>query len=126
MLDELIGYQIISLNKDGFAVRKGNEIKHFAFFEDYGDCCGFNELRTALMIDPKDNANNPFISRVEYESNTNGDYFDANSVTITFFGADKTLATIDSVSSSGSGWCYGACVKVVCVETDEEELLTEW
>lgn len=125
MLDELLGYQIIDLNENGFAVRKGNVIKHFVFFEDEGDCCGFNELSTALLINRENTADNPFISSVEYKRHTN-DYADEDDLTITFFGGDKALATIDSLSSSGSGWCYGACVKVVCVETDEEEILTEW
>lgn len=126
MLDELIGYQIIDLNENGFAVRKGNVVKHFVFKEDYGGCCGFNELNTELLINLENTADNPIISRVEYKRSSTTDYCEDDSLNITFFGGDKILATIDSLSSSGSGWCYGAYVRVRCVETDEEEVLTEW
>lgn len=122
MLEKLIGYQIMEMNEGGFTVRKDDDVKHFIFDEDCGGCCGYNDLFTNLLITPNDTENNPFITRVEYNrEENNGDH-----LTLTFFGADKALATIGSHSFSGSGWCYGACVNVRCVETKEEETLTEW
>lgn len=124
MIKDLIGYQIIRLDEDGFTVRKGTKTKHFVFEHDDGDCCGYNDLRTELLINNTNAKNNPIITNIEYERLTNDDYGDA--LTITFFGLDKKLAEINSESASGSGWCYGACQWVRCLETNDEEMLTEW
>lgn len=49
-----------------------------------------------------------------------------NSLRITFFGLAKKLAMIESYSSSGSGWEYGATVTLVCKETGAEATVTSW
>lgn len=122
MISELIGWQIISMNNEGFVVSKNGQKKTFEFCEDYGDCCGFNDLEAKLFYEEGSNEN-PVITSIRFEDVTE---YDEEHIVITFFSAYKTLAQIDSLSSSGSGWQYGACVTCKCIETGEEELISQW
>lgn len=109
------------MDESGFSAKLANgDILNYTFIEDEGDCCGYNEISATLLIDEKDM---PAIAKVE-QKNKEDEYADI--VVITFFGMDKKLAEIESLSSSGSGWCYGATVTVKCVETGEEEILTSY
>lgn len=123
IFDSLIGGQILEMSDDGFSVcLRNGEIRHFEFVEDEGDCCGYNGLQTNLFYS-KDSKENPVITKIQYERE---EMSEGDSLVITFFGAYAPLAKIDSYSSSGSGWCYGASMCVICKETKEEELLTCW
>lgn len=124
MLTSLVGYKLVQLDESGFTVRgrNGNE-KHFVFNEDYGDCCGFNTIKTALFFDPKDEKRVPAITRVEQDRRSEGD---GDNLLITFFGYDRRLAMVESYSSFGSGWEYGATVTLTCRETGEEAEVTSW
>ena len=51
---------------------------------------------------------------------------DSDILKLTFFGEHKAIAEVNSLSSSGSGWCYGACVTLRCRETGEEHMLTSY
>lgn len=124
MLSQLIGCQLIDVNNEGFTVRGYHGyLKHYKFIDDPGDCCGYNEIEGKLLVET-DQKRMPVITRVEQVVG-NAEY-DGQVCHITFFGEDKKLAEINTESGSGSGWQYGACVTVKCVETEEEEVLSEW
>lgn len=127
MLSYLVGCQLVEVNNKGFTIRIGNRggcCKHYEFIDDPGDCCGYNEIEGKLLVetDPK---RMPVITKVE-QVVEDDQYADRQLCKITFFGEDKKLAEINTESGSGSGWQYGACVTVKCVETGEEEVLSEW
>lgn len=122
MIKNLIGWQIVSMNNDGFVVAKNGEKRTFEFYEDYGDCCGYNILKTKLLYE-ESSVNNPVITAIDFNTDNN---YEEDHVVITFFGGYKPLAEIDSMSSSSSGWCYGACVTCRCIETGEEETISHW
>lgn len=123
MLEKLIGAQLIELNRRGFVVRKDGELIRFSFIEDYGNCCGFNRIETHLFISKDELRRNPIITNIQ-EDGTRGN--DSSNLIITFFGEEKQIAKIDTMSSSGSGWGYGAFVSLRCLKTEEEEILTQW
>ena len=120
-LRELVGMTLIDLNSDGFIVEdKDGERLHFVFDEDEGDCCGFNEIKTTLSMSKK---NPPVITKVQYQDVSAGD---EDAIVITFFGLDREIAEIYSMSSSGSGWAYGASVAVKCREINFTEVITQY
>ena len=81
MFENLIGWQIISMNNDGFVVTKDGKIRTFRFDEDEGCCCGYNDFEAKLFYD-ENNCNNPVITSVEVTKDDSGDH---DSVSITFF-----------------------------------------
>lgn len=117
-LKDLIGYQLVAINDEKIVVEKDDKTFTIEIYEYEGDCCGFNNLEITSDI-----KNNPVITNVKYEE---GDAFDSGYSVITFYGLDKKLAEINSYSSSGSGWAYGATVSVVCSELDIDEILSSW
>ena len=120
-LRKLVGMTLLDLNTDGFTVQdKDGERLHFVFDEDEGDCCGFNEIKTTLSMTK---ANPPVITKVQYQDVTAGD---EDAVIITFFGLDTEVAEIFAMSSSGSGWAYGATVAVKCREINFTEVITQY
>lgn len=128
MLENLIGYRLLEIDNYGFKVKKGNNIKTFEFNEDYGGCCGYNDITANLLVSKDELANNPVITEVNYANPQkmriyNSEY---DQIVITFMGESRPIAEINSESGSGSGWRYGAHVWVVCKETNETETLTEW
>ena len=128
MFNNLLGAQLVSLDEYGFTVRNAEGEpgeRHFVFDDDSGDCCGFNQIETKLLISEDEANRNPIITGIVEERDENS-YGDGDSLTITFFGESKLLAQINSYSSSGSGWGYGATVTCKCVETQEQEVLTSW
>lgn len=120
-LRKLVGMKLIDLSSDGFTVEDTDgERLHFVFDEDEGGCCGYNEIQTTLSISRK---NPPIITKVQYRDVSRGD---EDAIIITFFGLDKEIAEICSVSSSGSGWAYGASVAVKCREINFTEVITQY
>lgn len=122
-LKELIGYQLVSIDDTRILVRKGDSTYELIIEEDYGDCCGYNEIDTKLLISNDELERNPIITNVITEDNDDGWSYEAK---ITFFGESKPLAELNSLSSSGSGWCYGACVTIVCKDLNMSETITQW
>lgn len=121
--ETLIGAQIISVNEQGFAIKTPNgNIRTFVVTEDYGDCCGYNNWN--LKIFEENISRNPIITKVEWVEGD--DAAEADTATITLFGEYAPLVCLDSESSSGSGWCYGACVTLQCVETAQNFLITSY
>lgn len=126
MLEELFGAQILEIDtmNDEFSVKLRNgEVRHYVVEEDEGDCCGFNEF-DILLIDNDEINKNPVITNIVSEKNEEG--LDEDTLKLTFFGGHKAIAEINSLSSSGSGWCYGACVTLRCRETGEGYKLTSY
>jgi hypothetical protein len=73
----------------------------------------------------KDNIKrNPIITNVYHVEDD--DSCDQHTAKITLFGEYAPLAELDSLSSSGSGWSYGACVTLECLETTESCVITCW
>lgn len=120
-LKDLVGYKLEKINDNNIIVSKDNELYTLTFVEDEGDCCGYNDLKTELLID---NENKPIITNVEYEK-MNSVYCEEY-VKITFFGSNKEIAKIESTSSSGSGWQYGACVSIECKDLNIDEVISQW
>ena len=123
-LKDLIGYRLEKINDEEIIISKNDKLYVLKFEEDEGDCCGYNELETTLLI--SDN-NKPIITNIEYEDiSENEDWGDNETIKITFFGENKVIATLKSKSSSGSGWNYGACVTVKCKELNIDEVISQW
>ena len=124
MLENLIGSQIINVGDDNFTVRtQQGENRTFRIIEDEGDCCGYNNW--GIQIFNKDEIDrNPIITKVV----DTGEQEDGDAVIryITLFGEYAPLVEINSLSSSGSGWAYGACVTLLCEEIKTEETITRW
>lgn len=122
-LSELIGFQIISLDATTIKVRRGDgKVFDIHIIDDGGDCCGFNDIETKLFVE-KNSHRNPVITSV---SQVVDDNRYESTCKVTFFGEEKTIAQINTCSSSGSGWCYGACVSVKCDELDIDNILSSW
>ena len=123
-LKDLIGYKLEKIDNEVIIVSKNNQLYVLKFKEDYGDCCGYNELQTNLLIDEN---NKPIITKVEYEDISEEDEFGESEIMkITFLGENKEIANIKSKSSSGSGWNYGACVTIKCKELNIDEKISSW
>ena len=124
-LKDLIGYQLVSINDIKIVVRKNDSEYVLSIMDDEGDCCGFNEIETKLLISDTELNRNPIITNVEKEEKVDEDD-DSMRGKLTFFGEYKPMAAVESYSSSGSGWCYGACVNIYCKELGINEELSSW
>lgn len=130
-IKDLVGYQLADINENGIIVKKNGRkfIIKVDKTADDRNCCDYNEIKTKLFIDRKEMFRNPVITNIEisdnddlaHETRCGGD-----AKTITFFGESKPLAEFNSLSSSGSGWEYGATVKLVCEDLQIDEIVTEW
>ena len=120
---DLIGYQLVSIDDEKIVVRKNETEYILRIREDYGDCCGYNEISTKLLISETELSRNPVITNVEV---TDVDCDDGAGGKIAFFGEYKPMAEVDAYSSSGSGWCYGACVWIECDALEINETISSW
>ena len=123
MLNGLVGASLVELNERRFIVNKDDMLICFTFEEDEGGCCGFNEITTNLFISKEELHRNPIITSIQTERDAGNN---EDRLIITLFGEQKQLAEIESMSSSGSGWSYGATVTLHCLKTNEKEVLTSW
>lgn len=121
-LHGLVGFTLVSLNDSEMIVEKDGKRYTLEFDTDGGDCCGYAEISTELLIDGKCN---PVITNVQYNGDVNEED-ECDSVRITFFGANRALASIYSEAGSGSGWAYGSCATVTCKALGLDEILTSW
>lgn len=134
MFEELIGARLTRIDNGGFeVVLQNGENRTFEFEEDYGGCCGYNEITTNLLLPERESLDNaPVITEVlindPMANSMVSRYCIHNSdcITVTFMGEYKPIAEINSESGSGSGWQYGAHAWVVCKETGKTEELTSW
>ena len=123
MLEFLVGARLVAADDAGFEVVASNNKRYRFNFESYeGDCCGYNTISSHLLIEDE-GEQNPIITKVRHT--TDEDNY-SQSCEITFFGISKPIYTAAIESSSGSGWCYGATVKLTCKECNFDEILTSW
>lgn len=124
---DLVGYHLVDIDDTHIIVKKGDTEYVLRIMEDYGDCCGYNEITTKLFVSETELGLNPIITNVEIDkSETERGWTDGESCKLTFFGGYKPLAVVDTYSSSGSGWCYGACVSICCEVLGLNEELSSW
>lgn len=124
-LDQLIGMQLVAASESEIVVSKdGKEYTIRIDDSDYGGCCGFNEVSAILHVDKTDKTNNPIIVDVKIYKNEQDEGGEVCKLTL--FGAYKPLYELDTLSWSGSGWGYGANVKLLCDPLSIKEILTEW
>lgn len=121
MLERLIGAQIVKVDECFIEVKKDGKIYTLEIISHDGDCCGYADFETKLFCS-QNNKRNPIITNVTKEEGDGGE----DSSIVTFFGESKPLAAIESVCGSGSGWEYGAFVKLQCKALDIDEILAEW
>ena len=121
MLDKIIGCKLTKITKEEIIVWKDNKKYRLQIEDNEGDCCGYNEINTLLLIDEN---HHPIITDITYKHTE--DYGDGDLLEITFYGDNKQLALLTSYSTSGSGWGYGACVKVKCKALKIDNTLTQW
>ena len=123
MLEFLVGARLVTADDAGFEVVASNDKRYRFNFESYeGDCCGYNTISSHLLIE-NESEQNPIITKLRHT--TDEDNY-SQSCEITFFGISKPIYTAAIESSSGSGWCYGATVKLTCKECNFDEILTSW
>lgn len=117
-IKDLIGYKLLRANEKEIIIGKDNSYYTLYIEDDEGDCCGYNEITASF-----DTKENPVITDITFEKNEEGDGEQAK---ITFFGLNKQIGTIETYSSSGSGWNYGACVTICCKALNLEEIISQW
>ena len=123
MLEFLVGARLVTADDTGFEVVAPDDKRYRFNFEEYeGDCCGYNTISSHLLIE-NESEQNPIITKVRHT--TDEDNY-SQSCEITFFGISKPIYTAAIESSSGSGWGYGATVKLTCKECNFDEILTSW
>ena len=105
------------------ASSKNQESPAFRHGECQGGCCGYNEFCANLLYE-RGAVDNPVIVKVEEERQDSKKC--CETLVLTLFGESKPIAGIKSESGSGSGWYYGACVKLVCSTANLELKLTKW
>lgn len=120
---DLIGYQLVSIDDSKIVVRKGDTEYTLNIEECPGDCCGYNDIVTKLLISDTELNRNPVITNVEITNEVDGH---GESGRIAFFGEYKPMAVVDTYSSSGSGWAYGAFVWVYCDALKINEEVSSW
>ena len=122
-LKDLVGFQLVDLTEEKILVRAPSG-KIFTLFieDDEGDCCGFNDITTTLEV-KKNSKINPIITKIDI---CNEEEDEGERCYVTFYGDSKILGSIDTHSSSGSGWNYGANVTVRCSQLSLIEILSSW
>lgn len=123
-LKDLVGFELIDADDNGMIVAKDGKQYKLEFDECDGNCCGYALIKSTLLLKK---GMNPVITNVVYNYyDDDDDNGERNKVTITLFGMSKALATIESESGSGSGWCYGATASVECKALGLNEVITQW
>lgn len=120
-LKDLIGFTFVEMKNDIIIVEKNGKFYELDICTDDGDCCGYADFTTTFFIEGKEK---PGIIDVKLEDDDPDSEEDR--VKVTFFGLHKKIAEINAWASSGSGWCYGACVTITCKALDLEEVIAEW
>lgn len=121
-ITDLVGYQLMKLNENEIIVQKDEKRFSIEIEDDFGDCCGYNNIKAHLYIGDEVKRN-PIITDISKENEETGC---SDKCCITFFGEDKILAKLETESSSGSGWCYGAAVTLNCKNLKIDEVLSVW
>lgn len=121
IFDKLIGSRLISLDNDRMVVEKDGKTYNLDFVLYQGGCiCSYANITNTLLYDVNSETN-PVITKVEV--NDEDKEADEREITVTLFGMNKAIATIEAEAGSGSGWYYGACVTVECKDLDIDDEL---
>jgi hypothetical protein len=120
---ELKGYQLVSIDEEKIVIKKGDNSYILQIEEDEGGCCGYNDIVTELFISSEELKRNPIITDIEMLVDEESD---GERCKVTFFGEYKPMAELNTYSSSGSGWGYGAAVTLVCDALELSENLSSW
>lgn len=123
MLSKLIGVQLISMDNTSMTIKLGDKKYVLEFHEDDGGCCGYASFIGELEYQ-KEDENNPVITDIRYDDS--GITYGGDMMTVTFYGESKSIAQLEGVCGSGSGWGYGATASIVCKELDIDEILASW
>ena len=121
-IKDLIGFQIISMDRGYIVVKKNGETFILDIEDDGGGCCGFNSISATLKYN-KNSKDNPIITKVtiEKEEDCNGE-----ACSVCFYGDSKIIGEINSYSSSCTGYRYGATVIIRCNKLNIIEILSKW
>jgi len=129
MLDNIIGSKLVSLDDKHMLFEKDDKTFTLDFVLNQGGCvCSYAKVTNTLLYD-KNSETNPVITKIDAVKNPDddeADYDSSNTCIITLFGLDKAIATIKAEAGSGSGWCYGACVSLVCKNLNINEAVCEY
>ena len=121
MFKNLIGARLLDLTDEGILVEKDGKVYRIEIDDDSGDCCGYNEITTNLLC-TKDSR--PVITNIEHTVDDSD--CDSESAKVVFFGECKPIAEINTLSSSGSGWGYGATVTLISKALNISEVVSSW
>lgn len=122
-IKDLIGFQLVKINNSEIKLKKDDKTFTLSIVEDYGDCCGYNDIETNLFISKEELNRNPVITDITIEKS---EYEWCETCKVVFFGEEKNIAKLETNSSSGSGWCYGACVAIECKALELNKVLSKW
>lgn len=125
--EKMVGAQLLTVTDEGISIKKDGKEFFLSLDDIDGDCCGYNEIESKLFYEPNSKRNS-IITKVSVavDGNYDDNNDDGQECVLTFFGEDKKLAEVNAISTSGSGWPYGACVILKCKALDIDEILSEW
>lgn len=122
-IKDLIGFQLVEINDNEIKLKKDDKTFTLSIDEDYGGCCGYNDIETNLFISKEELNRNPIITNIIIDK-SESEW--SETCKVIFFGEEKNIAELETNSGSGSGWHYGACAWVKCKELDLYEVLSQW
>lgn len=114
---------MVDLDNTKMSVEKDRYIYSIEFDGDEGDCCGYYDIENNLLFDKDHIDNNPVITNIEEEC---GERDCCEQIKITLFGEYKPIVIISAEAGSGSGWQYGAIVRVKCKPLEIEDVLVNY
>lgn len=117
--EKLIGAKLINIGEELITVEKAGKIYEIDIIQDEGMDCGHNEVDANFLADI---GSKPTITNIlKYEMYNMGQI-----CVIEFFEKNKTIATLNSKSSSDTDGLNGACVSLHCEALNIDEIITEW
>lgn len=122
-IKDLIGFQLVAINDSEIKLKKDDKTFTLSIVEDEGDCCGQNDIETNLFVSDEELDRNPVITNIIVDRHEDEWGETCKAV---FFGEEKHIAELETYSSSGSGWCYGACVAIECKALELNKVLSQW
>ena len=125
-IKDLIGFQLVEIDNSEIKLKKGDKTFTLSIIdscEEEQSCCEYNDIEANLFISKEELDRNPIITNITIDKKEDDL---GQTCTVVFFGEEKNIAKLETFSSSGSGWCYGACASVKCKELDLDEVLSAW
>lgn len=125
-IKDLIGFQLVEINDSEIKLKKGDKTFALSIIDNCEEeqfCCEYNDIEANLFISKEELDRNPIITDITIDKKEDDL---GQTCTVVFFGEEKNIAKLETFSSSGSGWRYGACASVKCKELDLNEVLSQW